>query len=79
MGRRSAMEKHILRWSYWLGIVFVVAAVVIRVLNMFGMSPTILETRGNGLSYHSFVDLSILSLLVAIATAGVILSGKQNP
>jgi hypothetical protein len=31
------MEKHIMRWSYWLGVVFVVLAIVARLLNIFGM------------------------------------------
>jgi hypothetical protein len=73
------MEKHILRWSYWLGLICVVVAVVIRILNMAGTPATLLATRGNGLSYRSFVDLSVLLLLISIATAGVIGSGKQNP
>jgi hypothetical protein len=73
------MEKHILRWSYWLGMIWVVLAVVMRILNMFGFSATLLETRGNGLSYHSFVDMGVLMLLTSIATAGAIMSGKQNP
>ena len=72
------MEKHILRWSYWLGLICLVFAVVMRILNMFGMSATLLETRGNGLSFRSFMDLSVLLLLVAIASAGVIGYGKQN-
>ena len=73
------MEKRILRWSYWLGVISVVLAVVTRTLRIFGLSASLLETRGNGLSYRSFLDLSVLLLLVAIATAGVIGSGKQNP
>jgi len=73
------MEKHILRWSYWLGLICVVAAVVTRILNMLGMRATLMETRGNGLSYHSFLELSVILLLVSIATAAVIVSRKPNP
>jgi len=72
------MEKNILRWSYWLGVICVVLAVVMRILNMFGVPATLLATRGNGFSYRSFVDMAVLLLLTAIATSGVIWSGKQN-
>jgi hypothetical protein len=58
------MEKHILRWSYWLGIVSVVVAVVWRVVvALVGR----LDVRG--LDYMTAYKAGLLLLLVAIATA----------
>ena len=72
------MEKHIMRWSYWLGVACVVAAVVIRVLNTFGLSTMLIQTRGNPISYRSFVDGALLFLITAIATAGFLWFKRQN-
>jgi len=64
------MEKHILRWSYWLGIVCVVLAVVTRILNTLGLSTVLLHTRGDPISFRTFVDGALLFLIACIATAG---------
>jgi hypothetical protein len=72
------MEKHIMRWSYWLGVVCVVLAVVTRFLNTLGLPPMLLQTRGNGISYRSFVDGALLFLITSIATAGFAWFKRQN-
>jgi uncharacterized membrane protein YhaH (DUF805 family) len=60
----------IMRWSYWLGIICVVLAVVTRILNALGTPTVLLQTRGNSISFRSFVDGALLFLLTSIATAG---------
>src|ERR1700691_3658681 len=51
----------IMRWSYWLGVGCVVQAVVTRVLNALGTPTVLLQTRGNAISFRSFVDGALLS------------------
>jgi hypothetical protein len=72
------MEKHILRFSYWLGVICVALAVIARILNMAGLSTIFIPTRGNPISFRSFVDGAILFLLAAIASAGALWFKKQN-
>ena len=60
----------IMRWSYWLGVICVVLAVVTRILNALGAPTVLLQTRGNSISFRSFVDGALLFLITSIATAG---------
>lgn len=72
------MEKHIIRWSYWLGLVCVALAAVTRILNTLGLSTILLQTRGNPLSPRTFLDAATLLLLTSIATACFIWFKRQN-
>lgn len=62
------MEKHIIQWGYWLGVVCVVLAVVTRGLNVLGV-VNLLTGRGNPIGYRSFLDGALLFFLAAIATS----------
>ncbi len=62
------MEKHIIRWSYWLGIVSVVLAFVTRALNVLGV-VTLFRGRGNAIGYHTFLDGALLFFVATIATS----------
>jgi hypothetical protein len=72
------MEKHIMRWSYWLGVICVVLAVATRFLNTLGLPTMLLQTRGNSISYRSFVDGALLFLITSIATAGFAWFKRQS-
>jgi len=72
------MEKHIMRWSYWLGLICVLLAVVTRILNSLGLSTTLLQIRGDSISFRTFVNGALLFLLTSIATAGFIWFKRQN-
>jgi len=63
------MGKHVIRWSYWLGAVLAVLAVVARGLNMLGLNTLAFTTRGNEVSYHTFVEGAILLFIISIATS----------
>jgi len=58
------MEKYILRWSYWLGVISFGIALVWRVVVVLAGR---LEIRG--LDYMTGYKAAVLFLLVAIATA----------
>jgi uncharacterized membrane protein YhaH (DUF805 family) len=70
------MESQIERYSYWLGVVCVVIAVVLRAADAMGMGA--FATRGANIGYMSFLKGALLFLLVAIATANHRWAGK-NP
>lgn len=59
------MEKYILRWSYWLGVVSFVVAIVWRVLAVALGKPLGFA----GLTYMSAYKGAVLLWSAAIATA----------
>jgi hypothetical protein len=59
------MEKYILRWSYWLGVIIFAVTVVWRALIVAIGKPL----GFGGLTYMSFYKGALLLLSVAIATA----------
>lgn len=61
------MEKKILQYSYWLGVLCVVVAVVSRAaaaMGFFGAPPVAVLS----LTYMSFLKGALLFLLTAVAT-----------
>jgi hypothetical protein len=62
------MEKHIIQWGYWLGVVCVVLALVTRALNVLGVVSVVVG-RGNPIGYRSFLDGALLFFVAAIATS----------
>lgn len=73
------MEKHILQWSYWLGIASFAVALVWRGLNALGMWLPSNATPGHTIVYMSFYKAGLLFLLVAIATANCASSISRKP
>ncbi len=63
------MEKHILAWSYWLGLASAVIALGLRSLNAVGLLLPTVVTQGRTLWYMSFFKGALLFLLISIATA----------
>jgi hypothetical protein len=66
------MGKHVIRWSYWLGAVLAILALVARALNMIGLNTLAFTTKGNEVSYHSFVEGALLFLVISIATSSYV-------
>ena len=67
------MERHILLWSYWLGLACLIIAVVWRVSNVFGLAV------GNSISPSTFYKGSLLLLVAAIASASYASFKSQKP
>ncbi len=63
------MEKHIITWSYWLGMASAVIALALRSLNAFGLLVPQVVAQGQTIWYMSFFKGALLFFLVAIATA----------
>ena len=61
------MEKKILQYSYWLGLLCVVIAIAWRAANAMGFWVTA-YAPGITFGYLSFVKAAVLFLLVAVAT-----------
>ena len=72
------MEKHIVKWSYRLGMVSAVIALVLRAFNAFGIWLPTAITQGRTLWYMSFYKGALLFFLMAIATANRIWSRNQQ-
>ena len=71
------MEKHIVKWSYWLGLVCVVIALVMRGLNALGVVEWDFLWRAN-IGAMSFYKAGFLFLAVAIATASTMWSQTKK-
>jgi predicted membrane channel-forming protein YqfA (hemolysin III family) len=65
------MEKHILRWSYWLGVISAVVALIWRGINaIVGLHPAgVAIVPGQTVWYMSFYKAALLFLLMAVASA----------
>ena len=73
------MEKHIVTWSYWLGLASAVIALVLRSLNVFGILTAVIVEQGQTLWYMSFYKGALLFFLIAIATASYTWVRGQKP
>ncbi len=73
------MEKHIITWSYWLGLASAVAALVMRAFNAFGFWLPKTMAQGRTLWYMSFYKGAFLLFLIAIATANYTWARSQKP
>ena len=71
------MEKQIVKWSYWLGLLSALLALVLRGLNSVGMLiPTVVQ--GRTIWYMSFYKGALLFFLIAIATANFLWTRSQK-
>ena len=69
------MEKHILRWSYWLGIVGLIIAVLWKAVTTFGI-PLPWSQFNFALTFYKG---SLLLLVAAIASASYVRFESQKP
>ena len=73
------MAKQIIKWSYWLGAVCAVLALLGRTFNALGIHVFLpLSTRGNAISFRSFLDGAIFLFVISIATATYAGFGSQE-
>jgi len=61
------MEKHLAKWTYWLGIACALIAIALRGLNAIGVFFDF--PPGSDIGSMSFYKASFLLLAVAIATS----------
>jgi hypothetical protein len=73
------MEKHILHWSYWLGIASFAVALVWRGLNALRIWVPSSSAPVPPIGYTSFYKAGLLFLLVAIATANCAWFNSRKP
>jgi hypothetical protein len=59
---------HIDRWSYWLGLLSAVIALVMRAFNAIGIFLPGTVIQGTTIWYMSFYKAALLFLLINIAT-----------
>jgi hypothetical protein len=62
------VKKHINTWTYWLGLVSAVIALVMRGFNAFGVWLPGSVVQGVTVWYMSFYKAALLFLLINIAT-----------
>jgi hypothetical protein len=69
------VEKQILRWSYWLGLVCLVVGVIWRLLATVGLMPMALKI----VAYTTIYRGGGFLLVVAIASAAHLWAEAQKP
>lgn len=62
------MEKHILKYSYWLGVICTLIALVWRAANFFGFFVST-YVPGISINYMSFMKAALLFLILCAATS----------
>ncbi|HKD52341.1 MAG TPA: hypothetical protein VKB90_16155 [Candidatus Acidoferrum sp.] len=60
------MDKHLAKWTYWLGVACALISLIIRAFNAVGLYA---DVFGMNLGHMSFYKASFLLLAVAIATS----------
>ena len=63
-----ALERHIIRLTYWCGVVCVVLALVARVLDPLGITPGLISQKLQSVGYNTFLDGAFISFTAEIAT-----------
>lgn len=71
--------EHIIKWSYWLGALCAVLALLTRALNVVGVNFLTFSTRGNPIGYRTFLDGTIFLLVISIATTSYSRLHSQKP
>ena len=71
--------EHIIKWSYWLGALCAVLALLTRALNVVGVNFLAFSTRGNPIDYRTFLDGTIFLLVISIATTSYSRLHSQKP
>jgi hypothetical protein len=66
------MGNHIIRWSYWLGAVFAVLALLARAFNVLGVNFLFFTTKGNSISYRTFLDGALFLFVLSVATTNYV-------
>jgi hypothetical protein len=61
------MEKHIIKWSYWLGSVCAALALIARGLDVLGINTLNFSTKGSEIGYHTFMNGTFFFYLISIA------------
>ena len=72
------MQKHIIRWSYWLGMLSFAISLVEGVMGRW-VTPSMPTSLGQYLWYGTSFKAGILFLLVTIATASYSQFSARNP
>ena len=62
------MERHLVRWSYWLGVALTVGAVVFRAVRAFVPEVTLYPPEGPAIDSTSFIKGAVLFYTMALAT-----------
>ena len=62
------MKIHIDKWSYWLGLLSALIALVMRAFNAIGIFLPGTVIQGTTIWYMSFYKAALLFLLINIAT-----------
>jgi len=63
-----ALERRIIRFTYWCGIVCVVLALVARVLDPLGITLSLISQKLYSVGYNTFLDGAFISFTAEIAT-----------
>ena len=71
------MEKHLVRWTYWLGLACVVVALAWRALNAMGAFLPESTVLGRSIYYMSFYKAALIFLVTSMATASYAASQKS--
>jgi hypothetical protein len=70
------MEKNVIKWSYWLGVICSVIAVLTRACGLIGLNPSAFPHIGSEIVYQRFVDRAFFFFIISIATATYMRSRK---
>jgi hypothetical protein len=62
------LEKYIIKYSYFMGILALGLALVTRALDVVAPTMNVIHTRGEGIGYKAFMDGAFLFFVTTIAS-----------
>jgi len=65
----TMVVKLIARFTYWLGLVCGILAVITRLANALGFESMRVMTRGNPFDFRSFLDAALLLIFASMASS----------
>lgn len=63
------MEKHILKFSYWLGVISLLCALIFRFVNIIYPADDVIQTMGEPVGYNAFLHGAFLFFAASVASA----------
>ena len=72
------MEKHIARWSYFLGLAGVAIAVVWRLLTFVHLMPKEFGPLPHAISYKTLQQGAFMFFALAVATAAYVYTQREG-
>lgn len=61
------MQKHIVKWSFWLGVLALVLALASRAIDLVNPDIDVIPTKGDSIGFNAFMHGAFLFFAATVA------------